>query len=179
MVWTAAGSRNHNSTERSNHNSIQAELLRVRALQTCSRKLGELCETLLRRSWKDEITKRRYTLKDVGQFVRLSVTRSPQPLQRCHSLIDSALLALCRQIEDDMEGRANKSEEEKNQIVCTDYPTLSLSSFVLFFSPIFSFITESWQATFFSSEATMLLKFFTKSGNRNQYKRHIEDDNDW
>jgi hypothetical protein len=98
-----------------------------------SSEMSSLCDDMLRREWKDSINKRKYSQRDVSVLVRLSILRAAQPITRIEVLVDNVLPEL--------------RETDDCQGPVPGYPTLSASTFVLYFATILQCISTCWKKT--------------------------------
>ena len=97
--------------------------------------LAETCDTLMRRSWEDSMTKRRYSSHDLGRFVTYSIQWSPDPIGRVKSLLNNA-------ISDFMEELTDQPKKENGTEA---YPTLKYTTFNLYYAPMFQYLVEKWE----------------------------------
>ena len=106
-------------------------------LREVSVMLSETCDSLLRREWRDDINKRRYTMADIGFLVRNSILWAIHPLENLHKITMHVLPELVDLL----------SDFPKSDNGTDSYPTLKLASFNLYYTTMLAYLTESWEVT--------------------------------
>jgi hypothetical protein len=90
----------------------------------CASRLSRVCSSLLRRDWTDAVIKKRgYTSKDVGYFLTIEIKWAPLALVLLKNIVSDVLPKLLDL--EDGKGHAH------------GYPTLTISSFNLYYTPVF------------------------------------------
>jgi hypothetical protein len=114
-------------------NSPVVDLSTIRDIRMASsEKLSIFCDKMLSISWHDECggAKKRYTMKDVGLFVELSIFRSPDHLLRISTMSEQIIEKYIELLEADENGSLQA------------YPTVNINSLQLFLVPVFVSLTE-------------------------------------
>ena len=97
--------------------------------------LTETCDALLRRKWEDLLSKAKYTMADIGFLVGSSIRWASSPLDQMRVLTEEAIPELLDELE----------QHAKFEGGTVTYPTLKLSTFNLFYVPMFQCILENWE----------------------------------
>jgi hypothetical protein len=109
-------------------------------LTAISHLFSDTCDALLKKNWIDTLNKTKYSQSDISVLVYESIKRHPLPLDRIRSLIGNAIEEFLSSLEE-----GDFAKKDVSNFSTETYPTLSLQSFNLYYSPMFSYLLNCWQ----------------------------------